>query len=99
MASQGALPTAALSYTKGEPWNAGLRAVLPVFRLWGMSARVMVSSESQDQRRLVRLLVKRLPLAWVMISRSWDGAPCPALCSVASLLLPLSLSVLTLSNK
>ena len=39
----------------------------------------------------VSQLVKPLPLAQVMISRSWDQAPGRAPCSVGSLLLPLPL--------
>ena len=36
-------------------------------------------------------LVWLLVLSEIMISGSWDGAPCEALCSVGSLLLPLLL--------
>ena len=38
--------------------------------------------------------IKRLPLAQVMIPRSWDRTPHQAPCSVGSLLLPLHLSLL-----
>ena len=39
----------------------------------------------------VAQLVKRLPLAQIMISGSWDGAPGQVPCSEGSLLLPLPL--------
>jgi len=42
-------------------------------------------------------MVKHLPLAQAVISRSWDGAPRQALCLAGSLLLPLPLPPLLLS--
>ena len=44
-------------------------------------------------------LVKHLPLAQVMIWRSWDRAPRWVPCSMRSLLLPLPLLVCSLSNE
>ena len=40
--------------------------------------------------------VKCLPLAQVMISASWDQAPCWALCPVGSLFLSISITLLVL---
>ena len=46
---------------------------------------------NQQRGTWVAQSVKHLPLAQVMISGSWDGAPCQGPCSVGSLFLPLSL--------
>jgi len=45
----------------------------------------------------VAQLVKLLPSAQVMFSRSWDQAPSRAPCSAGNLLLPLPLPLLVLS--
>ena len=59
--------------------------------------------KNKNRGTWVAQLVKHLPSAQVMISReSWDRAPCWALCSAGSLLLPLPLPLpclCSLSNK
>ena len=52
---------------------------------------VNVQFQSSQRGASVVQSVKPLPMAQVMIPKSWDGAPHPAPCSVGSLLLTLPL--------
>ena len=53
-------------------------------------ANVMLFRKNWFAGTWVAHLVKHLPLAQVMISGSWDGAPGQASCSAGSWLLPLT---------
>ena len=74
----------------GESWelpSSTLRSLLlEEGEEGGVAAELIKSSE---RGTWVAQSVKPLPLAWVMISGSWDRAPLRAPCSAGSLLLPL----------
>ena len=71
------------------PWNARL-LILGIVSSSPMLGIEFIS-KTNKQGHLGGSAVKRLPLAQVMISGSWDLAPCWASCSERSLLLPLPL--------